>query len=810
MKTTQRLNLLLTINKHGLDIKLIDDFKPDVLLQFCGKLEERKTPQSWYSECINVQKELLNDERFFFYLPKLNAIDSPIKTTDTFINVIRSHEDSPMNYPIGQLISSMVVSGGANEVFYDYLKNFSGLSTGKEQKKTIITNLGLYRDSFSTPIEELPESEKTLFFESSISERNMVPVEAGDALCLLAQKPGLTEIIRFFCKNKFSVDLDMESYEVFSQSPDVVLDSLKKLLKLLGNKNMGWLMERWQENNFSVYDLDILNKKLMNLDDERLEDAIHSRSGYLNLIYDGRIKNISLSDVPKHKEDILIYAIINKKNGFIRLIEENYNSFISLSSRSILFNRDFYTKFFNINSLNVKNLVDCGRMESEKMSFNALENDRVYTFKEIQALYKLPEQYLKLYTALQIPRIDDRLIAFKQLSKQKLLSLVTDDELIGRLADAFTKKPLSKWREQEFAHIAGLKPQDAVDLIIRLYEVEKLIPQIITRIDASLVIRNWNTVQNYNSIDEMKSDIIKVDRAWAELVQTMGFTDDFLRNNHEHIIGFLCMDGAEITRKYYNNLSTEKQKESMKFILKAELMGKLGSLKYYADDLLKEINYPLTYTQKTLWIENTEMSGDDAYVRECDDFFSTMRLGTIPQRTCLSYINGMHNKCLLSCFDSNKKVIYAYINGVAVGRAIVRLTKGKFSNLVPEEETNTLSFVDLEAQNAPEIVEEEESEKEKLVLFLERSYSAGITDETSKAIQRMYVDLMIKKAKQMGAMLVVSNLYDTVVCKDFTRTLFHIYISRSKAGAQYLDSLNGSAMVSDEGGYRANNFYIQC
>jgi len=89
-------------------------------------------------------------------------------------------------------------------------------------------------------------------------------------------------------------------------------------------------------------------------------------------------------------------------------------------------------------------------------------------------------------------------------------------------------------------------------------------------------------------------------------------------------------------------------------------------------------------------------------------------------------------------------------------------------------------------------------------------YSIGVSDEISDSIDDMYIDLMAEKAAKMGAMLVVSNSYANIVRPDFTRTLFYVYISKSKAGAQYLDSLNGSAKVSDEGGYRSNNFFLRC
>lgn len=812
MKTIQRLNLILTINKYGLDLCLLKEFNSDALLRFCGNLEERQTPQAWYTDCPNIQKELLSDERFFFYLDKLNAFDRPMKIIDTYIKVIRSHGETPLDYPVGQLISAIAMSSAANEVFYDYLKNFSSLPTDKEQKRIIIKNLFVYRESFSKPVDELSDVEKSLFMEPCLTDRRLIPAEASEALTLLAQETGVLELIQFFHKNNLSVDLCMENYETFRHAADKILYNLKRLLKLLGCQDFKALMKRWMENNASVYDLNVLCKKIKNLDDDQYEDVLYSRSGYINLIYDGRIDNISLLDFPDHKEDILVYAITNKKRGFIRLVKENYETFFNLSFSSILFRREFYTKYINLNSLTISNLLDCEKMDGGKMLFNALESSRTYTFKEIQALYGLPIQYFKLYAGLDIPRVDDRLIALKQLSKQKLLSSVTNDEHIEKLAEAFSQKPLSNWREQEFAHIDGLKHKDAINLLIRATEVERLIPQMKTRTDVSLVVRNWNNAQNYSTIEEMKNELINIDPAWSELVRKMGFSDEFLMNNQERIIGFLCRDGAEIAKTYYNNLTSDKQRKAMKYIVKAELMGEFSKLKYYKDDLRKEIEYPISNTQKSIWAENTKLSKEDIIVRECDDFYNTMLIGTTPQRTCLSYIDGQYNECLLSSFDSNKKVIYAYMGDTIVSRAIVRLTKGRFSN--PEKSkidgiATSLSFVDLEKQNAPEAKKEDEGDKERLVIFLERPYSAGISDETAQNIKRIYAELMAKKADLMGAMLVISSSYAKTLQSNFTRTLFHIYISKSKGGAQYLDSLNGSAHVSDEGSYKVNDFFIR-
>lgn len=182
---------------------------------------------------------------------------------------------------------------------------------------------------------------------------------------------------------------------------------------------------------------------------------------------------------------------------------------------------------------------------------------------------------------------------------------------------------------------------------------------------------------------------------------------------------------------------------------------------------------------------------------ERDNFFSTMFAGEQPQRTCLSYINGAYRACLLSGFDSNKKLLYADIGGRTVGRAFLRLTKASLSG---KTDTN-LTFVDLEAA-APD------QQEERVVLFLERPYVSGISPKEKEQAISLFQELARKKALELGVTLVLSWDYYSYVTEGFTQTRLNLYISKSKAGCQYLDSLEGQATVDTEGSYRAGRFLV--
>ena len=171
--------------------------------------------------------------------------------------------------------------------------------------------------------------------------------------------------------------------------------------------------------------------------------------------------------------------------------------------------------------------------------------------------------------------------------------------------------------------------------------------------------------------------------------------------------------------------------------------------------------------------------------------------------TCLSYINGTYNRCLLACFDSNKKILYARIDGQIVARAMIRLTKGTYKNI---KSSQTLEFVDLE--NLENVVNTEKSTNERLTIFLEKAYVYGISDKLKQKVEKMFIKVVQSKANKINALLVLSNYYLKLVNENYISTRYYMYISKSKAGSQYLDSLNGQASVSDEGQYKANNFLI--
>ena len=175
----------------------------------------------------------------------------------------------------------------------------------------------------------------------------------------------------------------------------------------------------------------------------------------------------------------------------------------------------------------------------------------------------------------------------------------------------------------------------------------------------------------------------------------------------------------------------------------------------------------------------------------------------------MNWDSGSYSYCLLSNFDTNKKVMVAKdAKGKVVSRAIMRLTKGSDDYISKKVKTKKrLHFKDVEEAATDCLVEEQNMPKEQLVLFLECSYSSLDKSQRDK-VEREFMHLAKEKADRLGAVLVVSTSYDLMGLPELEEKSYYIFISYSKNGQQYLDSLTGQATESNAGDYKSAYVYI--
>jgi len=806
------LNNLKTIEillNNKINVKFIEKVNSKKLVETCNTIEESKLIDNIYLERDNIQFEIIKNKNAIEFFKNIDSDEELLDKINKLLETIHINNEKITDYSYERMITTLNNKYLNEKDYYDCIKYFKIEDKSIEEQNIIAKNISSFNERYKIPISDLTEVEKNLFSLSFLSSERLIPnLNIRKVYELLNKDNYLKSIIHFLYNNKIEVFISSDKYEFIHNNSSEIYNLLKKLYNQMEENSYIKMLEQWIENNCNVYDLKVLIKKLKYLDKEQQIIKFQNRGSYINFIYGDIIKELELKMVDGSKENILIYAIVNNKRNFLNLIQDNQQLFFELSYNSLLFEEDFYIKYFNINSLTKKDLEQFKTMTKSKSNIYLLKEGK-YTFKEIETLYNMPEEYFILYNNLLDLKIDNRLLIIKQLIKKELLSYRLNEGEIIKLAEKLKIKTLYDWYEKDFYKIDGLKVENVINLLINFEEIQKFIPQITHVKELLYIIRNKEILNNYNSLDEVKEDIENIDLYWKQLVNAMEFSEDFIKENSKTIKEFLLCNGAELALSYYRQCENNKQRHSYKLIIKAQLMGEFYKVKYHTDDLQKEIDRNLSPTQVEDWIKNTKMTKGAIEVGEYDDFYSTMILGVEPQRTCLSYKDGMYNRCLLACFDSNKKIIYAKINGKIVARAMIRLTKGRYN--CKTNRNTSLSFVDIEhISDEEENYNEEKTDnnEEFLTLFLERLYIAGVSQNEEKIIKKLIKNLIEEKAKSLNALLVLSKSYADLVDNTYITTRYYMYISKSKAGLQYLDSLEGQANITDEGQYKDNNFFI--
>ena len=485
----------------------------------------------------------------------------------------------------------------------------------------------------------------------------------------------------------------------------------------------------------------------------------------------------------------------------MNLINNNMEDFKSIPESSFLFDRIFYTKVININAMNLKNLKSCHRGNYSTEILEIL-SDRGCTFEEAAILVNLPKEYAMLYTALKIPQVDKRLQVIRQVVKKRCLSHTMD---INQIADKLSIKPLCQWIEEDFSHIRDLDADVSMMLLQEYNRISHLVGDITSISEARYVARFAEQLQNKNSMDEVRDEIMSCNPEWISLRQTFNFSSDFVKQNEERIRQFIYDDGAYIMWNYRKEMTDRD--EDLRRLISAELMGRFRELKYHRGDLGKEIDYEIPDDVNYFWKENLRMEEGRLRVWEEDGLIPVMKIGEVPEYTCLSYLDGRYKRCLLACHDSNKKVLLLSYDGKIVLRAAVRFTKCRFAKADGKSVGNKLKFVDLE--HLEENVAQNVGRQEHLTLFLERAYMSKLPQNMEACAVKMLFRLLRKNADQMNALFVASPRYQTYNPEAMVSVACSVYISKSKAGEQYLDSLGGENRIDREGRYRENIFLME-
>lgn len=804
--TLKHLSLLTRMENSGLKPRLTGKFPEDALDQTCERVETFQLQDRLRAGDDNaqIQKELVRTPEFAMLYRALCDHAADDEAISGMLQSAAACGEQLTQYPTEWVLAAAVTDLPPSLRLY-YMKFYLPFIKYEEEEQVIIDNLNTFPVAEWEELSALTDAQRNMMrrpflgpylFNWHDNERT--------ALELLEQNRPLQRVLTLLHRQGVTLALDAKRIKDLRWVEMADVMKFRRLLVAFeyDTEDLDAFFERWLENHAGQYDLNWFISRTPPLDKVQRREILRNDLSYLNALYSGRL-HLDFSAIRRHQFPILTYAVQHGKKHFLDLVSEHSELFLSLGRYALLF-EDKFCEHCNLNSLTARNLQACDTVERGSSYFDLLEDGRQYTFEEMWLLWRQDEIYVRLYAMLTPLSVDRRLLTLRQLLKYGLLSRHMEDQELEQLARCLLEQPFSEWYRGAFGHIRGLTRRTAMRLLQKYEQLQAFIPELQSEADAIFVLNNGAVIAGQKNWMQVRAAVLTMDQDWLDLKERFSITDEFVEQHRESVTNFLLRGGSAMVRSLYGYLQgNDKAIEALRRIVQAELMGQFYALKYFADDLQREIRYPISEVQETAWKRNLTLERGPFSAEEADDFYFTMRLGELPHSTCLSCWTGSQRDCLLAAFDSNKKMILIRKGEDIVARACIRLTKGAFQRPADFD----FSFADL-AQEQP--AGKMGASDEMLILFLERIYTSGLNDEEAETAMKMAVSLVTQKAAAIGAVAVLARRYQDCYDRDqYIGSQFYVYISKSKNGQQYLDSMGGAAVTSHKEQYTGAVFLVE-
>ena len=678
---------------------------------------------------------------------------------------------------------------------YSYMKYYGEQNVSKEEKEQLVKSIAMCMDVLD--FEKAGEKDRMLLVNPVFSSELLLNILENVNNLKILQDQDLMELVNTLAGYEAEIrSLNQNQFDQMKERPVEILEKLRIVTRYIEKENLTDGLNLWLWNEALYEDLCKLERAFTDGADPA--EVFSSKVSYVNTLYQNPVSKISLSSLSEEKSELLLYAITQKKKAFLNLINEEAELFYDLPNASMLLKKEVYQKYINLNTLNRKNLKDSADLILSRDRFELLVK-REHTFEELKLLCTAKEAVIRLYEQLTC-KCDERLLVLRELIKRECVPHSFWEGQIEPLAAALSEKPLSRWIREDFRNIPDLSYGTALWLLVYREQLKGMEKEITMEQQALFLLKDLALVKKCNSLSELKEQLILGDISWRLLKEKLAFSEEFIQENAARIGNFLFVGGAEIMETFLERQPSKI--EEIRRLVTAELLGKFDELKYPSGDLMREIDFEVSEEAEKEWKIDRTFTSKNLVLKEETGLLPVMQIGEIPSYSCLSYRSGLNSDCLLSCFDSNKKFLFIRKNGKVGVRAMIRLTKGSY---VGDRMRKKIQFADLSGAGKPK-----EEEGEELVLFLERYYEKNLAyEEQDQAVYLAFVAAK-EKAKKLGARLVLSCYYqDDVKTKEYIKSNYYLYISKSKNGSQYLDSLYGEASVSDSGDYSSNIFLLE-
>lgn len=574
--------------------------------------------------------------------------------------------------------------------------------------------------------------------------------------------------------------------------------------------------------------LELFNVLELKINSETVKHFFIENEGWADRIYNKNVQNtlnsLKEKELPNQKFNVfksLVLRNFNKK-AFLNLlqnIDKEFLNNIEIREKNLLSAE--LSAHINVNTLNkdtLKTALETVISFSQFTDFAKKYDLKVMTPQEmffivdlLMSEYAVKKMKEELYFHFADEKLDERLRLMKALPSN--LTYIKGSNLVNvQMFDVHNviQKMKEKSLNELKAYVSNKHLSKETNLVLFLFKEElPILKEVQKDNNLAFIIQNFNLLKEGSSLNDLQNDFIANSQEVENFKKLLNVRDEaFFDKYFDNLLNFYNNGLVKNSLTYIKSLEgrsyNKQQIENFKLLVKAELAGKLQEVKFDKMDLMKElIMNKIDDELAEKWFKNTKIKEGRFTIKESSDFKTLFEMGEYPVNSCMSFNRGSYNHCLLSIFDSNKKLVTVYDGETLVGRAIVRFTKIKKGNI----NENGLGFKDIEDEvevsNTQTVVDE--NEMNELGIFIERLYT-GYDSSQRVVMCDAIVSLMKQKAEDLGVKLYLSSSY-SYKGESVYHSSINVFISHSKNGNQYIDSLGGSQDAMSGGRYVKGNAY---
>lgn len=522
----EHLKSILKLQSLGLDISFATKYSLNEIDYKCSEILNKFPQKEIYQYYISIQKKLLSDESFFYYLKEVIDKGYDLKIFNDLLANLEDNNLDIMNYPI-YLLETLFSNSTFNSLIWIHFLEFCKDMTFSETIKIILDNIiFFYHTKIEIIVLNFSNEERKIFQEAFISNKldksSQNDIRRIISLCI--DNKEIFSLLKFTYSNDIDFKWNISNLETIKENSKEILCILYKIWELIGknSKYMSKLLIYWSNNNLMVDNLLSFKENLAKICSDEIDKkdislfALNREINYWNMVKNNVLpnlihetNNLSIYELDERLINIIIYSFKNNKNNFLTILSENANYFLyKIYYSSILFQPVTYESLLNIDSLTLEDIEKLNTIKSKHIFLTRkyLSHDEYYTCNEFIHLFCKTDVCICFYHKLNISDLNLKIKTFEEIEKYIKSTYDKNENNIkmNMLAKSLSLKSISQWLTEDFKNIKNLTEIECIHLLEIYDYCEPLIKEMTNVIEAVFVITHFEIIKDYKDIKNLE------------------------------------------------------------------------------------------------------------------------------------------------------------------------------------------------------------------------------------------------------------------------------------------------------------------